>query len=233
MFKILNLALFAFSLIAFSLAPAHAQSKYERSHLWEKEINAFTESDKSSAPKAGGVLFVGSSSIRGWRTAAKDFPKFKVTNRGFGGSRLEDVIHYAPRVVYPYKPKLIVLYAGENDLTAGKTVDRVFADFKQFVSETHAHLPKTRIIYISAKPSPARWKLAPVFTELNTLIKNETEKDPRLFYVDIWPPMLTADGTPNESLFIGDKLHMKPEGYKLWQQTLLPAIQKGAKGNFR
>jgi lysophospholipase L1-like esterase len=233
MFRILNLALIALSLIAFSFSPAAAQAKYERAHLWEKEINAFTDSDLSSAPKTGGVLFVGSSSIRGWRTVADDFPKYRVLNRGFGGSHMEDVIHYAPRVVYPYKPELIVLYAGENDLTAGKTVDRVFADFKSFVNGVHERLPKTRIIYISAKPSPARWKLAPVFTELNTLIKDETEKDPRLFFVDIWPPMLNADGTPNESLFLGDKLHMKPAGYKLWQQTLLPALQKGAKGNFR
>lgn len=233
MIRFLNLALITVTLISGFLSHGYAQDKYQRAHLWEKEINAFVESDRKVMPKKGGVLFVGSSSIRGWRTVARDFPDLRTINRGFGGSHLEDVLHYMPQVVFPYKPKLIVLYAGENDLTAGKPVDRVFADYKRFVSEVHAKLPKTRIIYVSAKPSPSRWNLAQVFTELNDRIGRETEKDKRLMFVDVWAPMLGADGKPKETIFQADRLHMNPEGYKIWRETLLPAIQQGVRGNFR
>ena len=233
MFRILKLTFVALLLISCLNSPGFGQDKYLRANLWEKEINAFLAFDKRTPPKKGAVLFVGSSSIRGWRTLADDFPGFETLNRGFGGSHLEDVIHYAPQIVYPYKPKLIVLYAGENDLTAGKPVDSVFADFRRFISDVHEKSPKTRVIYISAKPSPARWKLAPVFSELNSLIKREIEKDRRLHFVDIWTPMLSPDGKPNEAIFLADKLHMNADGYRIWRQTLLPAVQSGIKGNFR
>jgi hypothetical protein len=110
-------------------------------------------------------LLVGSSSIRGWRSAAMDFPNFRVVNRGFGGSHLEDVNFYAGQVVFPYKPKLIVLYAGENDVVAGKSVERVFDDFKKFAVSVRRKLPKTRLIFVSLKPSPARWEFTPKFKQ--------------------------------------------------------------------
>lgn len=154
-------------------------------HLWEKEINAFLELDEKDLPKKNGVLFVGSSSIRGWRTLGDDFPHLRTINRGFGGSHLEDVNFYAEQIVLPYKPKLIVLYAGENDLASGKSIEQVFNDFKRFASLVHQKLSKTRLIFVSLKPSPSRWKLTPKFKELNALIKTETEKDKRLLFVNV------------------------------------------------
>src|SRR6478752_1255994 len=120
-------ALLALLVLAFGVA--EGQQAYTRGDLWEKEIEAFEAADRVKMPGTGGVLFIGSSSIRVWKTAESDFADLMAVNRGFGGSHLEDVIFYAPRIVLPYKPKLIVLYAGENDQTAGKTVDRVFRDF--------------------------------------------------------------------------------------------------------
>ena len=209
------------------------QNEYSRAHLWEKEIAAFAAADKKEFPQKGKVLFVGSSSIRGWRTLKEDFPEINSINRGFGGSHLEDVNHYAPQIVLPYKPELIVLYAGENDIAAGKSVETVFNDFKNFVSLVRKKLPKTRLIAISAKPSPSRREFAQKYKELNSLIKAETEKDKRLLFVDVWSPMLNANEEPKKEIFLGDKLHMNAAGYKIWRETLLPHINKGLKGSFR
>jgi lysophospholipase L1-like esterase len=226
---------FVFNLILlFVLAfTTFAQEKYVRAELWQKEIAAFAESDKREFPKTGGIVFVGSSTIRGWKTLHEDFPDYNILNRGFGGSHLEDVNHYLPDIVLPYKPKLIVLYAGENDITAGKSVERVFGDFKHFVSAVHQKLPKTRIVFVSLKPSPSRWSLREKLARANDLIKAAIEKDKRLQFVDVWQPMLAENGEPKPEIFMGDKLHLNAEGYKIWRAALSPHLKKGLKGNFR
>lgn len=233
MFKFLKeFALLLVLLLSLQIIP-FAQNDYKRAHLWEKEIKAFGDVDKKDFPGKNAVLFVGSSSIRGWRTVDQDFPDLRIINRGFGGSHLEDVNFYAEQIVFPYKPKLIVLYAGENDLVAGKSIERVFSDFNKFVSLVRQKTPKTRIIFISLKPSPSRWEFALKFKELNGLIKAETEKDKRLLYVDVWSPMLDADGSPKKDIFLADNLHMNAKGYKIWRETLYPHIKTGLKGFFR
>lgn len=209
-----------------------SQDTYQRAHLWKKEIQSFADQDKKKFPKKNGALFVGSSSIRGWRTLADDFPGFYTTNRGFGGSHLEDVNFYFEQIVFPYKPKLVVLYAGENDLVAGKSIETVFNDFKKFVSVLKQRLPKTRLIFVSLKPSPARREFASKFQELNSLIKTETGKDKRLLFVDVWSPMLNHEGQPKKGIFLGDNLHMNSEGYKIWRETLFPLIKLGMKSSF-
>lgn len=226
---------FVFNLILlFVLAfTASAQEQYKRADLWQKEIAAFAEADKVVAPPKKAVLFVGSSSIRGWKTVQGDFPDYKILNRGFGGSHLEDVNYYAPQIVLPYKPKLIVLYAGENDVVAGKTPERVFADYRKFVALVREKLPKTRIVFVSIKPSPARWQFADKFREANSLIKSETEKDKGTIFVDVFSPMLNSKGEPKPEIFIGDKIHINAEGYKIWRETLAPHLKQGLKGNFR
>ncbi len=233
MFKVLKKILLLFIILLNLQIFAFAQTVYERANLWEKEIAAFAAADeKESAPK-GKILFIGSSSIRGWRTLKEDFPDFVTLNRGFGGSHLEDVNFYAAQIVFPYKPKLIVLYAGENDLVAGKSVETVFGDYKKLVSSVRKKLPKTRLIFVSLKPSPSRREFNAKFKELNDLIKTQTETDKHLLFVDVWSPMIAADGEPKKNIFQADNLHLNAEGYKIWRETLLPFIKTGFKGNFR
>ena len=219
-------------LAVFQLA-VNAQSVYSRANLWEKEIAAFVRADKEEFPKKGKILFVGSSSIRGWKTLKDDFSEFYTINRGFGGSHLEDVNFYADQIVFRYEPKLIVLYAGENDLVAGKSVETVFDDFVKFVASVRNKLPKSRVVAISVKPSPERWVFAAKFKRFNDLMRAETEKDKRLLFADVWTPMLGADGEPLKNIFLGDNVHMNADGYKIWRETLLPAVKFGSKGNFR
>ena len=221
------------ALFLITVAFASAQQNYTRSNLWDKEIEAFGELDRKTVPARTDVLFVGSSSIRNWKTVASDFAGVKALNRGFGGSHLEDVIFYTPRIVLPYKPKLVVLYAGENDLTAGKSVARVFDDFNAFVIIVHNQLPKTRIIFISLKPSPARWKLREQFQQLNDLVKEKIGRDKRMQYVDVWAAMLGPGGEPRKDIFQSDGLHMNAEGYEIWQRMLEPYVRGGLRGSFR
>ena len=189
------------------------------------EIARFAAADSTAPPLPGGVLFVGSSSIRMWETLAADFPGVAVLNRGFGGSELEDVIRYADRIVFPYAPRLIVLYAGDNDLTAGKPPARVYADYRAFADSVRARLPAACLAYISIKPSPARWALADSMRAANALIARHARTDPRLAYIDVFTPMLGPDGKPRPELFGRDKLHMNREGYDVWKAAVAPHVK--------
>ena len=135
---------------------------------WEPKIRAFEESDRERPPPKGAVLFVGSSSIVGW-DLPKYLPDLQVINRGFGGSQIADSTHFAERIIIPYKPRIVVLYAGDNDIAAGKRPERVWADFKAFVAKVHADLPEARIVFIAIKPSIARWKLVEKMRRANRM----------------------------------------------------------------
>lgn len=213
--KILSATIFAL-LFSFCI---FAQT-YDRVKLWDAEINSLTQIDIKQTPPKNAVLFVGSSSIRGWRNLRESFPNLDVINRGFGGSRLEDVNFYFDRIVTPYNPKTIVLYAGENDINDGVSPEKVLKDYQKFLELVRAKLPKVKLIYISLKPSPSRWKLAENFRKANDLIKAEIAKDKRAVFVDVWTPMLAANGEPRPELFIGDNLHMNEKGYAVWRQSL-------------
>jgi lysophospholipase L1-like esterase len=183
---------------------------------WAPAIDTFTQADATKPPAPGGIVFVGSSSIVKWTSLAADFPGLPVINRGFGGSQLADSVRYADRIVIPYRPRTVVLYAGDNDLNAGKTPATVHTDFRAFVAKVHAALPRTKIVFIAIKPSPARWKIKDLGLAANALIAAECAKDPRLAFADIWPAMLDAQGQPRPELFVKDMLHINEAGYAIW-----------------
>ena len=192
---------------------------------WEKEIKAFEERDRTNAPPKKAVLFIGSSSIRLWKTLAQDFPKQKVLNRGFGGSQISDSVAFADRIVLPYQPRLIVFYAGGNDINAGKPPEQVFADFKTFVEKVRAGLPKTKIAYISSAPNPARWTQIEKVRALNQLIADYVKRNKKLAYIDVHTRMLGPDGQPLPDIYVADKLHMNAKGYALWTSVVGPFLK--------
>ncbi len=196
---------------------------------WEKEITAYEQMDRTNAPPKGALLFIGSSTIRLWKTLAQDFPDQRVINRGFGGSEIEDSIHFAERIIFPYAPRMVFLRAGGNDLNAGKSPEQVFADFKEFVATVHAKLPETEIVFISLSPSIARWKQADKEKALNTMIEEFTRRTPHLKYVETYPMVLGPDGQPRADLFVADKLHFNAEGYKLLVKRVRPYLPKSAR----
>jgi len=205
-----------------SLRPVAADDKaFAR---WEKAITAFEQQDKEKPPPKNAILFAGSSSIRLW-DVAKSFPGMDVINRGFGGSEIADSVHFADRIIVNHKPRMVVLYAGDNDLANGKTPEQVLADFKAFVKAVHAALPKTRIAFISIKPSIRRWNLIDNIRKANSLIEGCCKKDERLLYIDVVKPMLGDDGKPRPGLFTADGLHMNAKGYELWTSLLKPHLK--------
>jgi len=212
--------LIAFCVSSFAADTAHNFEK------WEKEISAYEQSDKTNPPPRGGIVFIGSSTIRLWKTLAEDFPGQPVINRGFGGSEVVDSTHFADRIIFPYEPRMIFFRAGGNDLWAGKTPEQVFADFKEFVAKVQSGLPKAEILYISWSPSIARWKQADKEKALNDMVADYIKGKPGLKYIDAYSISLGPDGQPRPELFVQDKLHFSRAGYRLLAERVRPFMPK-------
>jgi lysophospholipase L1-like esterase len=200
-----------------TLAPQlRAESAVDPFAKWEKEIAAFEEHDRETPPPKGAIVFVGSSSVRKWTTLSEDFPHHQVLNRGFGGSQIIDSVHFADRIVIPYQPRLIVFYAGGNDIHAGKSAEQVFADFQAFVEKVRAALPKADIAFISIAGNPSRWAEVDRVKAANGMIENYIKDKPGMKFINVFLEMLGSDGLPRPEIFVADRLHMNAEGYKLW-----------------
>jgi lysophospholipase L1-like esterase len=193
-------------------------------NVWETTIATFEKQDKSKPPPMNAILFVGSSSIRLW-DLPRYFPGLDVINRGFGGSQIADSVHYAPRIVIKYQPRLVVFYAGDNDLAFGKKPEQVAADFRAFATAVHKELPKTKILFLSIKPSILRWKLWDKGQKANALIEEFCKQNSQLVYVDLAKPMLGEDGKPKPELFVKDGLHLNAKGYELWTSIVSPMLR--------
>ncbi len=193
---------------------------------WEKDIRAFEATDKTNPPPEGAILFIGSSTIKLWKTLAQDFPEYRVINRGFGGSQIADAVHFADRIVIPYKPKMIVFYSGGNDINAGKSPMQVADDFRAFVGKVRASLPDVRIAFMASGPSIKRWAQADKQRELNRLVKDYIEKGTNMDYIDAFDVFLGQDGQPRPELFAPDKLHNSAEGYRIRVSLVKPCLEK-------
>lgn len=211
--------------LVFVVAPLRAEDK-SPSAKWEKDIQAFEAADKKNAPPPGGVLFIGASGIKLWTSLEKDFPNHRVINRGFGGSQIADSTYFADRIVVPYKPKLIVLQAGGNDINAGKTPEQVADDFQAFVVKVRAALPETRIAFFSMQPSPARWSQIEKQKKGNQLIKEQIAAGKNMVYINAWDAFIGPDGMPRGELFVADKLHHNAEGYKVRAELMRPYLEE-------
>jgi len=202
---------------AFRLAAEEVPPSYAK---WEKEIAAFEEKDRANPPETGAIVFIGSSSIKRWTTLQQDFPNHRVLNRGFGGSQLGDSVHFADRIVIPYAPRMIVVYAGGNDINFGKTPEEIFAAFQAFVEKVRAKLPDTPIAYISIAGNPKRWAQVEKVKAANALIEGYIGKRPDLKFINVFPRMLGPDGLPIPDIFVADQLHMNAKGYELWTKIV-------------
>lgn len=200
---------------------------------WEESIATIEKqyaARRSVRPGGGAdVVFVGSSSIRRW-DLQKSFPGLDAVNHGFGGSQLSDSVHFFSRVVIPAKPRIVVLYAGDNDLSDGKTPDIVVRDFEQFLGRVDRELPECeRCVWICIKPSIKRWKLRNEIRETNERIRNICETHPKAEYADVWGPSLNAEGEPLRELLADDDLHLTDAGYEVWSSVLRPLLTTGKK----
>jgi lysophospholipase L1-like esterase len=211
-------------LLAALLCVTAAFSQVHGPEIYEEEISRFKEEDREHPPDPGGVLFLGSSSIRMW-DLGKFFPEINTLNRGYGGSYISDSIYYADMILLPYRPRAVVFYAGDNDLAAGKNPEEVFNDYKEMAAIIGRNLPETNFIFIAIKPSIARFSLIEDIRLVNGWIKEYCLGNPRFFFLDIDSPMTGEDGKPNPDLFKDDGLHMNEAGYRIWSDLLRPLLE--------
>jgi lysophospholipase L1-like esterase len=198
-----------------------------RDDYFEDAIAAFEAADRATPPPRDGILFTGSSSIRFWKTLARDMGELPVINRGFGGSQMNHLIYNAHRIITPYAPRIVVIYEGDNDLKKGseKTPERVLSDYRALVKLIHESKSDVLVYFLAIKPSKRRWEQWPEMKRANSLIKAETETDPRLGYIDTASALLEPAGTLRDDVFISDGLHMNAAGYAAWTEVVRPVIE--------
>lgn len=227
LFKYLSIsALFILLSTSISLNNANAQTVEDPDPLrFEEEISQFVEFDSKNSFPEDAVLFVGSSSIRLWKTA-EAFPNMPVINRGFGGSQFSDLIYYYSELVLPYDPSVVVLYEGDNDVASGKLNDQVFEDYLEFTDRLTSDFPDARLVFVPIKPSSSRWELWPQMEEANQRIRDYIDQNDQFYYVDMAAPLLGSDGTPDDSLFLDDLLHLSENGYEKWNAAIRPTLER-------
>jgi lysophospholipase L1-like esterase len=205
-------------------APPNSLTTHDSSK-WEKDIAAFEQSDRTNPPPANGIVLVGSSSIRMWKSLATDFPGLPVFNRGFGGSQLADAVNFADRIILPYRPRQVVVYSGGNDINAGKHPEVVYGDFVVLAERIRAALPNTRITYIAIAPNPKRWAQMDRVREANRLIEDYCRRHRGFEFLDTHPLMLGANGLPLPHIYLADQLHMNEHGYAIWAKAVRPYLK--------
>jgi lysophospholipase L1-like esterase len=220
--------LFVFFILAIFLLLSEVLAQEIEQNYWEEAIQKFEANDKLNPPQKGSVLFVGSSSIRMWKSLSEDFPFTNVLNRGFGGSQMSDLRHFVYRIIIRYKPQKIFIYEGDNDIADDKSPEFILNDFINLVITIREELPEVPIYFISVKPSPSRWKWEKEYKETNRLFKNyiATNKEQKLHFIDVFTAMLGDDGKPKPDIFLKDQLHMNAKGYKLWKKLIEPELRK-------
>lgn len=204
---------------------AYQTEAQEAALKWESTIQKFEKSDQETPPPQGVNLFVGSSSIV-MLDVVRLFPEYKVLNRGFGGSQFSDLLYYVNRVVTPYKPAKIFIYEGDNDIFLGENSKDILKEAKKIRKIIAKKLPGVPVVFISAKPSVARWKLKEQYESFNRGLKKYAKRTKHTEYADVWSPMLDASGNVFTHIFREDGLHMNDEGYKIWQAVLKAYLVK-------
>jgi len=195
-------------------------------NAWESSILQFEREERISPSITNGILFIGSSTFTLWKTLEEDMMPLKVLNRGFGGSRMGDMSKYYNRLVLPYSPKAVVLFAGTNDISGKKpaTAQEVFQGYLSFIQHVRETLPNTQVYYVAITPTPSRWKLWEIASEVNKLIRDYTEENGNLHFIDPTSKFLGSDEKPIRNFFRMDKLHPNETGYRLLTDTIKPIL---------
>ena len=192
-------------------------------NAWEPSIRKMEARDRRRPPAPGGIVFAGSSSFTLWDTLERDMAPLPVANRGFGGALMSDVVRYAERIVLPYRPRAVVLFAGTNDIAEPRpaTAQHVADGFRAFTDNVHEALPQAPVFYVGITPTRARWKLWPIAAEANRLIGEQVQADPRLRFIDLSQALLGSDGLPDRGLLRSDGLHPSKRGYaEVWAPAI-------------
>jgi len=218
-------AIVALTLIAPTIARAQAPAGAPLAgNRFEKNVQEYEAADKVSFPAPGQILLAGDSQFFRWKTLHEDVPDFNIINRGIDSFQTSDLIYFVDRIVIPYKPRMIVLHVGGNDLTTGKSAEQLLADFKTFVAKVRVALPTVPIAFSSTTPGPARFSQAAERVRANRLLKDYIATQKNLMFIDLWDAMLTPDGKPREELWVEDRIHPNHEGYLIRVRIMRPML---------
>ena len=191
---------------------------------FEKTVLAYEAADKVTPPPSGAILLAGDSQFYRWKTLAEDLPGYTVINRGVDSFQSSDLIYYTDRLVLPYRPRMIILHVGGNDVHNGRSAEQVLADFKTFVNKVRAVQPELPIAFTSITPSPGRWDEADVRRKANGLVKAYVATQPQLHFIDLWDAFLGPDGKPREDLYGEDRIHPNHAGYLVRVKIMRPLL---------
>lgn len=193
---------------------------------FEPEVRAFEFLDRTGSLPPNPILFVGSSSIRLWPDLPSAFPGWNVLNRGFGGSRMGDLLHFFPRLITAHRPSLIFAYEGDNDLAGGLPPSLVAQQFEEFLAKCREQLPRVPVVLLAVKPSPLRVSLLPVQRDLNRRLQELSMTHAGVFFLDTAGPLLNLDGLPRPEFFQADRLHLNRRGYDVWQTVVAGFLEQ-------
>ena len=218
--------LFAFLLLLFVTAPAHSQASFD------DEVRKLVQQDTALSFEPL-VLFTGSSSIRLWHNMADYFPQYTILNRGFGGSQMTDLLHHFDQLILPYNSQMIVIYEGDNDITAGKTSAHILATADSLLESIRTRASQIiPVAFITPKPSIARWHLKEKYEEYNRALKKWAHHHPNVYVIDVWRPMLLSNRQVRHDIFVDDGLHMNQKGYAIWAKAIRPYLKKAIRKSF-
>ncbi|WP_367867328.1 GDSL-type esterase/lipase family protein [Pedobacter sp. WC2423] len=193
--------------------------------FWD-DVQAIKQYDRVYAPPKDPILFIGSSSIRLWVDFTHTFKDYTVLNRGIGGAVTSDVDRYLEDIVFPYHPKQLIIYIGENDLIKAASGEEVFQSFKKLYTDIRVKLPVVPLVYIAIKASPSRAQYLSKGIKANQLVQEFLKGQKNTVFLDIYKPMFDKKGQMQPQLFKEDMLHMNAAGYEIWNKLLKPYLLK-------
>ena len=205
-------------------ASASSDAQTAPVNRFEKNVQEYEAADRISMPAPGQILLAGDSQFFRWKTLHDDLPDYDIVNRGIDSFQMSDLLHFADRLVVPYKPRMIVLHVGGNDVNTGKAPEQILADFQAFVARVRAALPDVPIAFSSTTPGPGRFEQAPQRVRTNQVIKDYIATQKNLMFIDLWNAMLTPDGKPREDLWVEDRIHPNHEGYLIRVRIMRPLL---------
>jgi len=223
--NIIKFLLLGVLFIAVDITAQQFPVSYKSPLSFTKEVNDFLLLDKQINVAPQGVIITGSSSVRFWRSIHQDFTKIKVTSRGFGGSNMNDLLHFSEQLITQYQPSAVAIYEGDNDIAQGISPEKIVSKFIELKKKIRLALPNVRLYFISIKPSISRQKMWPQMAKTNQLIQAVCEREQDCSYIDVASNLL-SNGLPKQDVFIEDGLHLNEKGYQLWSQAIVPIIER-------